>query len=457
MCSDRGSTRLQCAVNEFFLLPHKDCFSLLEGLVASGALQAEAFSAAVHRRRFLLTMSKFPIESASPVQIAGLHANGLLPKIMMFADLDRLTPFALTSRAMLECKKKVDVAWPRRLIMCDPDETQCYDAPSDTWCPLPAMTIRRSRGTACVLHGLLYICGGIEPTGGVSRAVESFDPLRQEWSVMTPMAHARAGAVAAAVRDKLYVCGGYAVVRGGGWEACPSECLDISSEVWSPAPSTQQRVITDVAVLGGSLYAYGKLGRLMFDTVECFDPVGQTWTFLPPMLQRRHYGNLTAAHGMLYVCGGEGDRFDATNTAANPSASLATAERFNPREDAWERLPQMSHDRSFCPVLAASGSVYIFGGREMSDDDTIFTAECFDSSEHAWTLLPPMQSLKSRMRANVANGLFYVSGYDVNEQFATEVFDPVQRTWSILPRIPGRRNCHRLIAVLRCLKTTTGE
>ena len=66
-----------------------------------------------------------------------------------------------------------------------------------------------------------------------------------------------------------------------------------------------------VAALGKYVYALGGHdGLSIFDSVEKYDPVSNTWTKVSPMLNRRCRLGVATLNDKLYACGGyDGNSF----------------------------------------------------------------------------------------------------------------------------------------------------
>jgi hypothetical protein len=74
--------------------------------------------------------------------------------------------------------------------------------------PLPDVPTPRAGATAVVAGGRIYVIGGLEPLGGLTGAVEVYDPVTRRWSLRPPLAVPRAYAAAALVDGKIVVAGG---------------------------------------------------------------------------------------------------------------------------------------------------------------------------------------------------------------------------------------------------------
>lgn len=87
-------------------------------------------------------------------------------------------------------------------------------------------------------------------------------------------------------------------------------------------------------------------------TVERFDPRSNAWTKMPPMGTHRKHLGVAVYNNMIYAVGGRDD-----------SSELSSAEKFNPQTNTWQPVvamtsrrsgvsTAMSHERFSTPVLS---------------------------------------------------------------------------------------------------------
>eukprot|EP00929_Paragymnodinium_shiwhaense_P062316 TRINITY_DN31116_c0_g1_i2.p2 TRINITY_DN31116_c0_g1~~TRINITY_DN31116_c0_g1_i2.p2 ORF type:complete len:122 (-),score=11.42 TRINITY_DN31116_c0_g1_i2:520-885(-) len=100
---------------------------------------------------------------------------------------------------------------------------------------LPPMRQTRDNAAAAVVHGSLFVCGGIDDEGQVLSCVERFDLRARLWEAVAPLREARGNCWPAVLNGELWICGGWTQVfepavwerfdaRRGRWEdgAAPS-------------------------------------------------------------------------------------------------------------------------------------------------------------------------------------------------------------------------------------------
>ncbi|MGH7432556.1 MAG: Kelch repeat-containing protein, partial [Candidatus Methylomirabilales bacterium] len=87
------------------------------------------------------------------------------------------------------------------------------------WTKAAPMPSKRTEVAVAELHGKIYVIGGFGYffLGGVSDAVEAYDPETDRWQKKAPLLESLHHTAVAAVNGKLYVVGGYA--RIWPWKA----------------------------------------------------------------------------------------------------------------------------------------------------------------------------------------------------------------------------------------------
>src|SRR3972149_1349326 len=85
-----------------------------------------------------------------------------------------------------------------------------FAAGHGSWRAAAPMPIERTEVAAAALAGRIYVIGGFKMffVGGVTNAVQEYDPVRDLWRDRAPLPEALHHAAAAALDGKLYVGGG---------------------------------------------------------------------------------------------------------------------------------------------------------------------------------------------------------------------------------------------------------
>jgi hypothetical protein len=132
-----------------------------------------------------------------------------------------------------------------------------------TWQSTQSMNVARIAPAAVVFRGLLYIISGKNPSNWLL-SVECFDGVK--WSAAPSLSRTRHDPVAAIFKDAIYLVGAF--------DGSPTwNCIEVFNGLaWSSGPCGGKATGSGVAVLLGSLYAFGGQGTL---AVERFN--GTAW------------------------------------------------------------------------------------------------------------------------------------------------------------------------------------
>ncbi len=187
----------------------------------------------------------------------------------------------------------------------------CYvfDPANNTWSPIATMTASRERGSSVVsVHdGKIYVAGGFA-NGVAVPLFDVYDPVQDSWSPLPPIPRVMDHGAGGIIDGKLYVAGG----REGGINSHRSQLdiYDIATGMWSQgADMPTSRGGNAGAVLNGRLFVFGGEGNpndpsQVFDEVEAYDPVSNTWEVLAPMVPGRHGTGAATIGDRIYVPGG---------------------------------------------------------------------------------------------------------------------------------------------------------
>jgi N-acetylneuraminic acid mutarotase len=183
---------------------------------------------------------------------------------------------------------------------------QIYDPVLDSWSDGATMPWSAGSVNSALIDDIVYVFGGIVGSSTVDTGY-SYDPALDTWSVsaLAPMPQGRNHAAPTTDGEKLYVFGGR---TGGNWVANGFDEVQISDPVldtWessadvgsSLAPLPQARGGTGKAVwYQGEFYVFGgetqngagatPMG--VYDRVDVYDPVANTWRLEAPMPTARH-------------------------------------------------------------------------------------------------------------------------------------------------------------------------
>lgn len=186
---------------------------------------------------------------------------------------------------------------------------QIYDPVADSWTEGAAMPWSGGSVATAVIDGKIYAAGGIVGSNTVANA-GVYDPVADSWTLLAPMPVGRNHAAAGTDGEKLYVFGGR---DGGNWVANgfdDVQVYDPDSDTWTwsgdgvsgLAPLPVARGGMGKAIWwDGEFYVFGgetddgpgANGDGVYDRVDVYDPVANTW--------RQEAAMPTARHGMFPV------------------------------------------------------------------------------------------------------------------------------------------------------------
>jgi N-acetylneuraminic acid mutarotase len=149
------------------------------------------------------------------------------------------------------------------------------------------------------------------------------------------------------------------------------------------------------------------------DTVECYDPESNQWTYRSSMSSKR-LGHAAACGpgGRIYVFGG----------AVGPNEAVAdklldTTEMYDPKTDTWsEKTPLPEPIISHAAVLGADGRIYIVGGGGASPSNhPLRKVYIYDPSADSWSKGPSMNYPRSTLAAVATPDakIYAIGGTDV--------------------------------------------
>ena len=145
-----------------------------------------------------------------------------------------------------------------------------------------APSSRRAGSVAAALNGKMYVVGGFITGGGLTSAVEAYDPTTNTWTIKAPIPSPMTYAGAAAIGNKLYFVGGSP--NDNNSTTGLLQIYDSVTNTWSTGasmPTPRTSFVT--GVIDGKLYAAGGqgppfAGNPPYAVLEVYDPATNTWT-----------------------------------------------------------------------------------------------------------------------------------------------------------------------------------
>lgn len=185
---------------------------------------------------------------------------------------------------------------------------QRYDPAGNRWSLEPDLPWAAGSAATAVIRDTLFIAGGIDGDTTTSRAAY-LDRRNGRWISVAPMPLPRNHGAAATDGRRLYVFGGRGPGSGNGNSVAngyaETQIYDPATNTWTvsgrgpdaPAPMPQARGGTGKAIyVRGEFWVFGgetrdgagATARHVYDRVDIFDPVRNTWRDGPPMPTARH-------------------------------------------------------------------------------------------------------------------------------------------------------------------------
>ncbi len=196
-----------------------------------------------------------------------------------------------------------------------PGRVQIYDSVANMWTLGAAMPFAAGSSSSALINGMIYVAGGLVG-GGVSDQLARYNPTTNTWTPLPSMPQAINHAASATDGQRLFIFGG----RGpGNSELGTLQVYDPATNSWTSsqgpdaalAPLPQARggmgkavfVNGEFYVLGGETFLGGPpMG--VFNRVDIYSPLTNTWRLGAPMPTARH-GIFPLAHAeRIYVAAG---------------------------------------------------------------------------------------------------------------------------------------------------------
>ncbi len=304
--------------------------------------------------------------------------------VTVSGSVDTKTPGTYTlTYAAKDAAGNVGTAY--RTVTVVPGASGCEDR-GGGWILTGSMALPRLLHTATLLDdGRVLVAGGFNTTS------ELYNPETKTWSATGNTLGSHRGHTATKLQD------GRVLIAGGG--VCP--LTSATAEVYVPA-----------------------LGR--------WRPAGILNT------QRYHHSAVLLPNGKVLVAGGR--------TGEHDSATLASAELYDPATNTWSYTGGLNTARAFHTMtLLPNGKVLVTGGSDASDR-LISSAELYDPATGKWTAAAAMGTGRASHTATLLPGGKVLvaggSGLDVALSASAELYDPATNTWSATGSMRAPRRFH---------------
>ena len=294
---------------------------------------------------------------------------------------------------------------------------EIYDPSTGTWSITGSMLGARSRHTATLLTGgRVLVVGGRDLSGASVATAELYDPQTGSWSSTGSMTIARAYHAATLLSDgRVLVTGGGHGFNSGPLIEKTTEIYDPSTGTWRLTDHMANARYGHTATLlsDGRVLINGGNGRrgdcLSTVTAEIFDPLLETWKPTRPMAAARSFHTATLQlNGKVLVTGGNTIEQQGPIRTVPPIclAIAQTAELYDPNFDAWTPAESMATRRNGqTATRLLDGRVLVAGGRSFDGEisASVATAEVYDPDIGAWSSTGDMTVPRAYHTATLLN------------------------------------------------------
>ena len=182
---------------------------------------------------------------------------------------------------------------------------EAYDPVTNTWSTKAPMPTPRERFAIAVVNGVIYLIGGLVPDGMgfvmETAGVEAYDPATNSWTTKAPMSSARSRATASVLNGIVYVIGGQSSTK--------VQAYDPATNSWTTKASTLSFNVGTSAAVGGIIYTVA-------GNFETYDAASNSWVENPALSTGytfRSGSSLAVVGNVLYSIGGN-DTFSILKT-----------------------------------------------------------------------------------------------------------------------------------------------
>jgi len=314
------------------------------------------------------------------------------------------------------------ITWPRAAGVSGAARSEFSDLPGlnvpsvptngeTRWQPAAQMPTPRGRLALIGWRTKLVALGGMT-AGGVTGAVEIFDPLRNVWTSGATKPTSVANVSAALLNGKIWVPGGF---TANGTPTHLVEVYDADADSWSSKANLPAPVFAHaLAAYDGKLYLFGGTnGRGYLNQTLVYDPAADRWTTRAQMRSPRGFAAAAVLDQAIYVVGGyDGQR------------EYTTCERYLPVRDAWESCAPLAVGRGGLGLTAIAGRLYAVGG---GWSGYLAFGEKYDPAANAWSPIetPLAGEWRNLAVATVHTDIYAVGGWNGQSYLAVvQKFSP---------------------------------
>ena len=260
------------------------------------------------------------------------------------------------------------------------------------------ISIARGRLAVVAAKGCIYAIGGETP-GGVTGAVDAYDPVQRAWSMKATKPLPVANVGGAVLGGKVYVPGGSS---SAGRVTDVMEVYDPATDGWEQAaPLPAPRAAYALAVHGEKLYLFGGTDGRQQDvaTVFVYDRAADTWQRGPSMPLARAFAGAATFDDKIYVVGGYAGGHE-----------LDTCQVYLPAVGEWESCAPMHEGRGGLALIAVGRQLRAIGG---GWESYLAYNQWYDPSKDSWFRFetPVSGQWRNAGAAEIGGKVYVVGGW----------------------------------------------
>ena len=165
---------------------------------------------------------------------------------------------------------------------------------------LPKMKQERMLAQAVYIYDGVYLIGGFDCAGNCIKSVDKYSMFNNTWEKVTEICDYRRRFCACSFMDNIYVIGGFLGIT-------TKSCLKFNTndKNWNEFSVIKgARESAASAVFEGRVVVSGGYNYGILNTVEVYDHVADDWSYMPNMIEGRHYHKSVAVQNNLFLVGG---------------------------------------------------------------------------------------------------------------------------------------------------------
>jgi N-acetylneuraminic acid mutarotase len=182
-----------------------------------------------------------------------------------------------------------------------------------------------------------------------------------------------------------------------------------------------------IYVMGGLVFSHSVTDLNEFYVIET-----GTWDTAASMPVGLHHYQVASFGDHIYVFGGY-------EMSAPPWLASNRVYRYDPEGDSWTELGPMVTGRAENVAVTYGDRIFLFGGK------SVITVEAYDPLTDTWALKGSLPASRNHQAAAVIDTLIYLTGGRDDDWLNHDhmwAYAPASNTWHILPDIPTPRSGH---------------